>query len=118
MPAWIASKACKRCEVVRPLADFYAHPTTRDRRQGVCALCRRLDAQAMREARIDERRAYDRRRYKSIERREYVLAVSRARHAVPASERRRREMAAAFLCLGVDQRVEAPDHGADRHDQL
>ncbi len=36
------SKACSRCGVIQPIAEFHAHPTNKDGRQALCRSCMRI----------------------------------------------------------------------------
>jgi hypothetical protein len=35
----VGRKICRRCRVVKPVAEFYGHPTTRDGLQSWCKPC-------------------------------------------------------------------------------
>lgn len=39
-------KTCRVCKTAKPLAEFYAHPNTSDRRAGICKACQRAYIQA------------------------------------------------------------------------
>jgi hypothetical protein len=43
-------KACRKCGETKPLEDYYAHPTSPDRRQYVCKPCQKASATAYRAA--------------------------------------------------------------------
>jgi len=56
------SKRCFRCEQVKPLDQFYAHPLMKDGHLGKCKECTKLDALKHRLANADVVREYDRKR--------------------------------------------------------
>lgn len=57
-------KACKKCGELRPLDDYYAHPTSSDGHDSKCKPCARRLATERRDANIEAVRAYDRERSK------------------------------------------------------
>ena len=63
-----SSKKCFKCEVVKPLTDFYRHPMMADGRVGKCKECNKADVRENRKRKIDYYRAYDRQRAKIPER--------------------------------------------------
>lgn len=56
------TKTCFKCQQVKPLDAFYAHPKMADGRLGKCKECTRADVKANREARKDYYHKYDRKR--------------------------------------------------------
>ena len=55
-------KACIKCGVIRPLTDFYKHPTMADGHLNKCKPCARSDALKNRQDNIEVIREYDRQR--------------------------------------------------------
>ena len=70
-------KTCSKCGVVKPLAEFYPHPTGKDKRQAVCKACHieytraryKLNPEQKREAGRQYRKAHpDRQRATNLRR--------------------------------------------------
>lgn len=55
-------KTCFKCDVAKPLDQFYKHAGMKDGLLGKCKDCTKADSTARRELKIDEVRAYDRAR--------------------------------------------------------
>lgn len=53
---------CFKCGVDKPVSEFYAHPETRDGHLHKCKTCTRSDVRQNRLRRVEQYRAYDRRR--------------------------------------------------------
>lgn len=72
----LRSKTCFKCNITKPLDDFYAHPMMADGRLGKCKECAKADVSKHRLDNIDRIRAYDRTRGKISERAKKAAAVS------------------------------------------
>lgn len=57
-----AIKACFKCEVEKPIFEFYKHPKMNDGHLGKCKSCTKKDSLKNRIKNIDKVRAYDRKR--------------------------------------------------------
>ena len=57
-------KRCIHCGVEKPLVEFYRHKQMADGHLNKCKTCSRRHATANRNARLEEKRAYDRMRYR------------------------------------------------------
>lgn len=55
-------KVCFKCKQPKPLTEFYRHPQMGDGHLGKCKACTRKDALANRWAKIEQYRAYDKKR--------------------------------------------------------
>lgn len=51
-------KPCRECGVWKPLAGFYRHPSTRDGRENICKVCKRVYEAERRVLKAPEIRAY------------------------------------------------------------
>jgi len=74
----IHSKKCFKCNTVKPLADFYAHPRMADGHLNKCKECNKKDVTENRNKNIERIRAYDRERGKNKERIKQAAEVSKA----------------------------------------
>jgi hypothetical protein len=55
-------KTCFKCLITKPLGDFYKHPEMADGYLGKCKECAKKDSTSRRNEKVDEVRAYDRKR--------------------------------------------------------
>jgi hypothetical protein len=62
-------KVCFKCREAKPRSEFYRHPAMGDGLLGKCKECTKKDAAAVRLAKIDHYRAYDRMRASAPHRR-------------------------------------------------
>jgi len=85
----IRSKECFKCKTVKPLEEFYKHPSMPDGHVNKCKECNKNDVTANRNKNIERIRAYDRERAKNPERIQLNLEVNRAWRA----EDKRRQVA-------------------------
>lgn len=76
-----AAKACFRCNIVKPLTDFYAHPMMADGRLGKCKECARADVKARYALTITERHAYEAKRNATPERKARLQAAHKRHNA-------------------------------------
>ncbi len=71
-------KNCFKCNTVKPLSEFYAHPRMADGHVNKCKECNKNDSTANRNKNIEKVRAYDRARSKEPERIKAAAEVTRA----------------------------------------
>ena len=74
----IQSKECFKCNVIKPLFDFYKHPEMGDGHLNKCKECTKKDANKHRSENIEKIRAYDRERSKLSSRIALNVKVTRA----------------------------------------
>ncbi len=55
----MSCKQCFKCNVVKPLTEFYKHPMMKDGRLGKCKECNKKDVRANRKVKVDYYRKYD-----------------------------------------------------------
>lgn len=55
-------KTCSKCEIEKPLDEFYTHPRTADGYSAACKECTKVSVRANRKEKIDYYKAYDRSR--------------------------------------------------------
>jgi len=72
------SKVCFKCNCIKQLDDFYAHPQMKDGRLNKCKECTKKDAHTHRENNIDKIREYDRNRSKLAHRISQNTEINRA----------------------------------------
>jgi hypothetical protein len=77
-------KTCFKCNTVKPLSDFYAHPRMADGHVNKCKECNRNDVTANRNQNIEKVRAYDRARSKESDRIKAQTDITRAWRAEDA----------------------------------
>ena len=82
----VRSKECFKCKAVKPLEEFYKHPSMLDGHVNKCKECNKNDVTANRNKNIEKIRAYDRERGKIPER---IKAVSEVAKAWRAEDTRR-----------------------------
>ena len=71
-------KTCFKCNTVRPLTDFYAHPAMSDGHLNKCKQCTKIDVFEHRNKNIEKVRQYDRDRAKNPDRQKAMSAISNA----------------------------------------
>jgi ribosomal protein S27AE len=71
-------KTCFKCNTVRLLTDFYAHPAMSDGHLNKCKQCTKIDVLEHRNKNIEKVRQYDRDRAKNPDRRKAATAISNA----------------------------------------
>ena len=77
-------KRCFRCQVVKPLSDFYAHAAMKDGHINKCAECTKADVRRHRDENVEQARAKDRERSKRPERKASAAASQvRSREKAP-----------------------------------
>lgn len=64
----MAGRACTKCDEVKPLDDFYKHPTSRDGYDTKCKECAKAAARKNRDDNLERAKRYDRMRAFSDER--------------------------------------------------
>jgi hypothetical protein len=72
----IHSKVCFKCEVSKPLVEFYKHSRMADGHLNKCKECNKKDSTNSRNAKIEYYRAYDRERAKDPVRRKAASEIS------------------------------------------
>lgn len=70
-------KTCFKCGTTKPLSDYYAHPRMKDGHLNKCKECTKIDSTRRRREKIDEVRAYDRRRASTPKRRQSATEHSK-----------------------------------------
>ena len=93
----IRSKECFKCKTVKPLEEFYKHPSMPDGHVNKCKECNKNDVTANRNKNIERIRAYDRERAKNPERIQLNLEVNRAWRA----EDKRRQVAHSAVARAI-----------------
>lgn len=73
------SKECFKCNLIKPLTEFYKHRMMFDGHLNKCKSCTRLDANNHRKENLDKIRSYDRERGKLPHRK--ALSISNTKHA-------------------------------------
>ena len=76
MLGWIIMKACFKCNIEKPLTDFYKHRQMGDGHLNKCKDCTKNDVHKHRNDNIEKVRAYDRNRPNKAERIKKQLAYS------------------------------------------
>ena len=71
-------KTCFKCNTVRSLTDFYAHPAMSDGHLNKCKQCTKIDVLEHRNKNIEKVRQYDRDRAKNPNRQKAMSAISNA----------------------------------------
>lgn len=71
-------KTCFKCNVKKPLVDFYKHSGMTDGYLGKCKKCTKSDASSHRANNLEKVREYDRERAKHPERRKANVELNRA----------------------------------------
>ena len=71
-------KTCFKCNTVRSLTDFYAHPKMSDGYLNKCKQCTKIDVLEHRNKNIEKVRQYDRDRAKNPNRQKAMSAISNA----------------------------------------
>ena len=72
-----SSKSCFKCEITKPLTEFYKHSMMADGHLNKCKACTKKDVANHREKNIETVRAYDRERAKRPERIQHAIEVTR-----------------------------------------
>ena len=93
----IRSKECFKCNSVKPLEEFYKHPSMPDGHVNKCKECNKNDVTANRNKNIERVRAYDRERAKNPERMQANLEINRAWRA----EDKRRQVAHSAVARAI-----------------
>ena len=73
-----SSKTCFKCNILKPITEFYVHPTMGDGHLGKCKECTKKDAHSTRLRRINYYREYDRKRATLPERAKAMAAIIKA----------------------------------------
>jgi len=89
MDIGIQSKRCFKCKEIKPLPEFYSHPSMADGHLNKCKECAIYDARKHRAANIERIRNYDRNRPNAAERNLSFLKASKRRRASSEEYRRR-----------------------------
>ena len=95
----IRSKACFKCNVDKPLSDYYKHPQMGDGHLNKCKECTKKDAGKHRADNLERIREYDRQRGKLASRIASNTAINRAWRA----EDKRRQKAHSAVSKAVRQ---------------
>ena len=93
----VRSKECFKCKTVKPLEEFYKHPSMLDGHVNKCKECNKNDVTANRNKNIEKIRAYDRERGKIPERIKTNTEINRAWRA----EDRRRTAAHSAVARAI-----------------
>ena len=107
-------KTCFRCNVAKPLADFYAHPKMADGRLGKCKECTKADVKARYALTIDERHAYETKRNATPERKARLRAAHRRHNRNNPDKALARSLVARALRAGKLTRQPCEACGAAR----
>lgn len=73
----VGSKACFKCNTVKPFTEFYKHQNMADGHLNKCKICTKRDAMAHRENNLERIRQYDRNRAKDKARIRAAAEVTR-----------------------------------------
>jgi hypothetical protein len=76
----VRQKACSKCGITKPLADFYVSKHQRTGRSSACKECIKAAVARYREANIDKVREYDRNRPNHDERRDHNVKLNREKY--------------------------------------
>jgi len=71
-------KRCFKCNMVKPINDFYTHPRMKDGRLGKCKECTKKDVATLREKDSEQSREKDRSRYQ-IKKKNKVYMANRVK---------------------------------------
>lgn len=74
----IRSKNCFKCNIVKPLSEFYKHSAMADGHVNKCKECNKNDVTSNRNKNIEKVRVYDRARSKEPERIKAAAEITRA----------------------------------------
>ncbi len=65
-------KPCRKCNMMKPMEEFYRHPYMADGRLNTCKTCHKNDVRSNYAAKREEKHAYDAERYQTPERKASV----------------------------------------------
>lgn len=123
-------RVCTKCQILKPIEDFYKHPSSDGGRDTRCKECVKEMARANRAAKAEFYRAYDRKRYRDDpdrkarcqemgKRPEYAAtkaeAVARSMAEEPEKWKARRAVAYAIKAGNLDRGAECYFCGSDKN---
>lgn len=101
----MTSKVCFKCGHKKDISEFYAHPKMKDGRLNKCKECTKKDNKNNYVSDREKHAAYERRRFKSPERKAKILEYQRRRRAKDPVKTKARQATAYALRKGKLRRL-------------
>lgn len=93
-------KTCFKCNVTKPLEDFYKHPGMTDGRLGKCKECNKKDVRENRTSHREQYAAYEKERFQKSGRKQKVLEYQKRRRAKHPQKNRARAIVGKAIKSG------------------
>lgn len=85
-------KKCFKCQIEKPLAEFYAHSQMADGHLGKCKECTKRDSKRRYMTKREDIRNYEKARFRTTHRKAKVLEYQRTRRARDPEKNRARQL--------------------------